>query len=125
MEIEACLDYDRIDMNDVPVHGLWMGHQVRVITEREVPHLVKGYPIQGWGNVKDTIKPMNASANASGEVEFIYTWGDKDGDKWTVNGSVSVSDDKGNHVDVTVSKENDGQGSVGIRGGARTEEDQK
>ena len=74
--------------------------------------------MQGWGEMKHAIKPMNASAQASGR----YEWGGEDGGKFTVSGSASVSDDKGNHIDIAVSQDSDGKGSVEVSAGTEPSE---
>ena len=125
MEIEACGDYDDMITNSGSLYGNRIGHQVRAVGENNISHLVKAYPMQGWGGIKNAVKPLNANANANAEAGLTYTWGDKDGDKLTVSGSVSISDDRGNHADVTVSQNSDGKGSVEASAGVGTKDDRK
>ena len=124
MELEACGDYDDMSTSISP-YGTWINHQVRVAEENDISHLVKGYPMQDWGGIKNAIKPLNVSAQGGAEVDITYKWGDKDGDKVTVSASASVSDDKGNHADVTVSTDSDGKGSIGVSAGVGTKGDRE
>lgn len=108
--------------NSISHCNSWIGHQAG---ENDISHLIKSYPMQGWGSIKNTVKPLNANANANAEIKWDYTWGDKEGDKWTVSGSASASDDQGNYVDLTASQNSDGKGSVQVSGGVGTKDDQE
>ena len=71
MEIEAYGDNDDMITTSIPLYGDWKGHQVEAIEENDISHLIKGYPMQGWGSIRNGIKPLNANANFLGSAFFV------------------------------------------------------
>jgi hypothetical protein len=116
MTIEACNAYsdDEIYTRQVefPVQSTWNRHQMTHLAEGNISHLVKGYPMAGWSKMKNQIKPMDVGGN--GSLTFKAEWGDKEGPKFTIEGSVGVHDDKGNYADISGSQDSNGQGKAEI-----------
>lgn len=111
MEIDTgYFDIDEANRSRMLAIEFGQPSQSKVITEGCLSHLIKGYPTHGWGNVKNSIKPMG---EIKGEATFKYEWGDKDGNKFTFEASASAKDDNGNYVEVSASESSDGTGDVG------------
>lgn len=87
----------------------WNDHMI-VAGGNNISHLVRGYPMQGWGEMKSQIVPMGGSAGGSVEAKT-----DSDGES-SVTGEVhvSVKDDDGNKISVSAegSVKSDGDGNV-------------
>lgn len=78
-------------------------------------HLVRGYPMQNWGHLKNDIQPL---AEVSGEIKVNIEWGGSQGTQINVGGAVSASDNRGDYVEVSGSQNvNSGEGNVEITAG--------
>ncbi|HSX13133.1 MAG TPA: hypothetical protein VLE96_01760 [Chlamydiales bacterium] len=119
MSVEGCslqFDEDRYNVSDFRVDRNWNGHMIDV-SGNSVAHLVKGYSKEGWGGIKNQIKPMKGSAGGSIEAK-----GDSDDESSvTAEVHVTVKDDDGNKITFTAegSVKNDGDGNTSAGGGVK------
>lgn len=122
METDVCSFYsdDELTRTGIRVQGDSDVYKIRGQSENTFSHFIKGYPMQGWGNVKNAVKPMS---EAKGEVKIKVEWGKKEGAKVTVSGSVSAKDDDGNYVEATASQDNNGDGKVEVTVGTETKDE--
>ena len=110
MSVEGCgafSDEEQLScLTDCSVQGNWNGH-VMDVGGKGVNYLVKGYPMQGWGEIKHQIKPMKGSAGGSVEAKADSEEGS------SVKGEVHVS----------IKDENGGKVSIQAEGSLKSDND--
>ncbi len=115
MEIDSYDYEERIGCTQVN----WGQSQVDPSKQQGFSRFLRGYPMQGWGNVRGIVKPM---AEAKAEVSVSATWGDKDDAKVTISGSVSGKDDHGNYAEFKASKDTDGDNKLEVKVGTEVKD---
>jgi hypothetical protein len=120
MSVEICdssfEEETGVDPFGIPLTRYWNGRKIGLEVD-SIAHPVKGYPMQGWGAIQHTIKPMGGSVGGSVEAKT-----NSDGQS-SLTGEVHVSskDDQGNKISVTAegNVKNDGNGNVTADGGVK------
>ncbi|MBX7066637.1 MAG: hypothetical protein K1X28_05350 [Parachlamydiales bacterium] len=115
MEIDTYTDI--AISNGTPIDMAWTSDSLHVNPQTQLAHLIIGYSPCGWGKMRNSIKPMDVS----GEASIKWEWGDKDGSKISVEASASASNDKGDYIEVSASQDSDGKGDVEVTIGTERE----